>query len=114
VRLLMAKNPASWLEVMELLERGDGPVVIGLNARSQDGLDPSWIWDVPFERLRHRQVVCSGERADDLAVRLAYAGIDYVFAPDLREALDATLPCAIDVAANYTAFQQVRKVVASA
>ncbi len=49
VRLLLAKNPAGWAELLDLLEGGTDPVVIGINARIADGHDPSWLWDV---RLR--------------------------------------------------------------
>ena len=36
----------------------------------------SWIWDADFELLRGRvrRVVCSGTRAEEMAVRLKYAG----------------------------------------
>jgi UDP-N-acetylmuramyl tripeptide synthase len=112
VRMLLAKNPAGWLEVLELLAGSDADsVVVALNARGEDGTDPSWIYDVPFERLRGRQVVCAGERAADLAVRLAYAGVDYTFAPAPAEALDAAAGRSVDLAANYSAFQQFRRVV---
>ena len=57
--------------------RGDGrgPVVLSVNARIADGLDPSWLWDVPFERLAGRPVVATGDRRLDLAVRLRYAEV---------------------------------------
>ncbi|MBR5951587.1 MAG: DUF1727 domain-containing protein, partial [Actinomycetaceae bacterium] len=47
--------------------------------RFADGTDISWIWDVDFEALvRHDQrferVLVGGVRADDMAVRLKYAG----------------------------------------
>ena len=45
-----------------------------INARTADGLDTSWLWDVPFERLAGRAVVATGDRRLDLAVRLHYAG----------------------------------------
>ena len=62
VRLLLAKNPAGWAELLDLLDGGDTPVVIGINARIADGHDPSWLWDVAFERLAGRLVVATGER----------------------------------------------------
>jgi hypothetical protein len=36
----------------------------------------SWIWEVDFERLRGSvaRVVCSGARAEELGMRLKYAG----------------------------------------
>ncbi len=112
IRLLLAKNPAGWHEALELLEGPTRPLVIAINARIADGHDPSWLWDVEFERLRGRLVVAIGERRLDLAVRLRYGGIDHVVAADLHAALDLirteghdpTVP--VDVASNYTAFQE--------
>ena len=49
--------------------------------RIADGLDTSWLWDVPFERLRGRTVVATGERCRDLAVRLRYAEVDHTVVP---------------------------------
>ena len=51
-RLLLAKNPAGWAQVLDLLDEGPPrPVVVAVNAREADGRDVSWLWDVPFERL---------------------------------------------------------------
>jgi UDP-N-acetylmuramyl tripeptide synthase len=112
VRMLLAKNPAGWLEVLELLATSDADsFVIALNARGEDGTDPSWIWDVPFERLQGRSVVCAGERAADLAVRLTYAGVSYAYEPSPAAALDAAPGPSVDLAANYSAFQQFRRVM---
>src|SRR4029077_18341247 len=80
-RLLLAKNPAGWLEVFDFLRPPPLPVVVVINARIADGRDPSWLWDVPFERLAGRLVVASGERSRDLAVRLRYAGVEHIHAP---------------------------------
>jgi lipid II isoglutaminyl synthase (glutamine-hydrolysing) len=104
VRLLMGKNPASWTEIMHLLDGGTSPVVVCLNARGADGMDPSWIWDVPFELLAHRTVVASGDRRLDLSVRLTVAGVDHTVAPD-PVAAARTLPVGpVDLVATYTAF----------
>ncbi len=107
-RLLLAKNPAGWLEVFDFLQPAPGPVVVAINARIADGRDPSWLWDVPFERLRGRLVVATGERSRDLAVRLRYAGVDHVHQPDLVAAIAAAGGPQVDVVANYTSFQQLR------
>ena len=45
-----------------------------------DGKDVSWIWDVDFEKLADMSdkldmLIVSGMRADDMALRLKYAGI---------------------------------------
>ena len=59
-RLMLAKNPAGWSELLDLVGKDDGPIVISINARTADGADPSWLWDVPFERLAPRVVVATG------------------------------------------------------
>jgi len=107
-RLLLAKNPAGWLEVFDFLRPAPLPVVVAINARIADGRDPSWLWDVPFERLRGRLVVATGERSRDLAVRLRYAEVEHVHEPDLLRAVAAAPAASVDVVANYTSFQQMR------
>jgi UDP-N-acetylmuramyl tripeptide synthase len=110
-RLLLAKNPAGWLEVFDLLAPPPAPVVVAINAQIADGKDPSWLWDVPFERLQGRLVVATGERSADLAVRLLYADVDHRREPDLLRALAAAGAGApeIDVVANYTSFQALNR-----
>ncbi len=114
VRLLLAKNPAGWAELLDLLEGGTDPVVIGINARIADGHDPSWLWDVPFERLAGRLVVATGERCRDLAVRLRHAGVPHLTVPDDLEALRAARSPYVEYVGNYTAFQTLRRHLPSA
>jgi UDP-N-acetylmuramyl tripeptide synthase len=113
VRLLLAKNPAGWSEALDLLRPAPVPVVVGINARVADGRDPSWLWDVPFERMAGRFVVATGERGRDLAVRLRYAGVDHEYVAGYRDAVRVAAAHggepAVDLAANYTSFQQARK-----
>jgi lipid II isoglutaminyl synthase (glutamine-hydrolysing) len=110
-RLLLAKNPAGWVEMLELI-RADAvrPVIIDFNARAADGRDPSWIWDVPAGLLAGRPVFVAGERADDVMVRLAYAGIDATRC-DSAVAATAIAPGGpngpVDVLATYTAFREL-------
>jgi UDP-N-acetylmuramyl tripeptide synthase len=112
-RLLLAKNPAGWQEILDLLDPAR-PAVLALNARDEDGIDPSWIYDVPFERLAGMPVVCTGERGADLSVRLAYAGVDHRFERTYQGAFDAAAAMGsdVDVVGNYSAFQQIRRVMA--
>jgi CobQ-like glutamine amidotransferase family enzyme len=112
VRLLLAKNPAGWGELIELLAPAVGPVVVAINARDADGHDPSWLWDVPFERLAHRRVVATGERRHDLAVRLRHAGVEHLVADDQLSAVSAAGAPAVDYIGNYTAFQELRRLLA--
>jgi UDP-N-acetylmuramyl tripeptide synthase len=119
VRLLLAKNPAGWAEALDLIRPPPVPVVIGINAGVADGRDPSWLWDVPFERLRGRLVVATGERGRDLAVRLRYADVTHDFEHDYRRAVAAAVGKAaakqpdIDFVANYTSFQDARRALTS-
>lgn len=107
LRLLLAKNPAGWAEILGLLEDAR-PLLVIINAREADGRDTSWLWDVPFDELAGRPVVAAGDRAADLGVRLTYAGIEHTTVPDPLAALELLPPGKIDVVANYTAFHQMR------
>lgn len=112
LRMLLAKNPAGWQEAIAMLAPAPQPVVASINARIADGRDPSWLWDVPFERLQGRFVVALGERRHDLAVRLRYAEVDHAIAETLagavRLAAGRSETGAVDLIANYTAFQDYR------
>ena len=119
VRLLLAKNPAGWAEALDLIRPPPTPVVIGINAGVADGRDPSWLWDVPFERLRGRVVVATGDRGRDLSVRLRYADVHHSYEHDYRKAVAlasagsrANQP-EIDFVANYTSFQDARRALTS-
>jgi UDP-N-acetylmuramyl tripeptide synthase len=107
--LLLAKNPAGWLEVFDMLAPAPTPVVVVINSRIADGRDPSWLWDVPFERLTGRMVAASGERSRDLAVRLRYAGVEHRRIDDPLEAIAALGPGPVDVGANYTAMRELNQ-----
>jgi UDP-N-acetylmuramyl tripeptide synthase len=107
-RLFLAKNPAGWAALLAELVRSPRPIVVVINARVADGRDPSWLWDVPFERLAGRPVIAAGDRWRDLSVRLRYAEVPHTTAPDLDGALARARAGDADVAATYTAFRQVK------
>ena len=126
VRLLLAKNPAGWTAIFDLVEESgdpDGAVVLSVNARIADGFDTSWLWDVPFERLAGRAVVVTGERRLDLAVRLRYAEVEHVVVDGPLDALDQALTTVkngstvtrgvdhvgVEFLGNYTAFADLRR-----
>ena len=77
VRLLLAKNPAGWLEAFDVLDPPPTPIVLAVNAQEPDGKDTSWLWDVDYRVLRGRRVFVTGERRLDLAVRLEADGIAF-------------------------------------
>jgi lipid II isoglutaminyl synthase (glutamine-hydrolysing) len=108
VRLLLAKNPAGWLEAFDVLERDGRPVLLAINAQLPDGRDTSWLWDVDYSVLEGLPVLVTGERATDLAVRLEAAGVRFQLVSDVEAAIDLVPPGNLDVIANYTAFQQIR------
>ena len=121
-RLLLAKNPAGLNEVIRALTAGDAPLSIlaMLNDGVQDGQDVSWIYDADIEALAGRGVilVCSGDRADDLALRCVLAGVPPVAViDDTERALEAALARTpsggrLDVVATYTAMIAVRAALA--
>lgn len=77
------KNPAGYNQVINQISNDEEECKIAflLNDRYADGTDISWIWDVDFEALarqsaRFTRILVSGVRADDMALRLKYAGFD--------------------------------------
>ena len=81
-KMMLVKNPAGCNQVIDFLLRceGDMELAVCLNDNGADGTDVSWIWDVDFERLAGlgeslRRVTVSGIRAEDMLVRLKYAGL---------------------------------------
>ncbi len=80
LRLLLAKNPTGFNEVLRTLFSNGSPrhLLFVLNDNTADGRDISWIWDVDFERaVQHvATLTVAGTRALDLALRLKYAGIE--------------------------------------
>ncbi len=117
-RLMLAKNPAGWTELLHLALQDDPnqPLIVGINARVADGHDTSWLWDVPFEELQGRQVYATGDRRYDVALRLHYAGAAGVqVAPTAEQARaeiarrDVGAKGPITFIGNYTAFADVAR-----
>jgi lipid II isoglutaminyl synthase (glutamine-hydrolysing) len=108
LHLLLAKNPAGWLEAFDVLDDDRRPVLLAVNAQGPDGRDTSWLWDVDYRVLRDRPVLVSGERRTDLAVRLEADEVPFDLVDDIEAAVDRVPPGGLDVIANYTAFQSIR------
>jgi lipid II isoglutaminyl synthase (glutamine-hydrolysing) len=108
-RILLAKNPAGWQEALSMIDKHGAGVVIAVNGQIPDGEDLSWLWDVRFEHFEDTAVVAAGERATDLAVRLAYAGVDHTLVHDTVDAIGSCPPGHVEVIANYTAFLQLNR-----
>ncbi|OGE19467.1 hypothetical protein A3J19_02290 [Candidatus Daviesbacteria bacterium RIFCSPLOWO2_02_FULL_41_8] len=98
--IFLIKNPAGATQVFETIApniKSNDTLLLALNDNLADGTDVSWIWDAVFEKLLtpslrapakqsqsrlprrsapRNDVIVSGSRAYDLAVRLKYAGFD--------------------------------------
>ncbi|MEJ1198559.1 MULTISPECIES: MurT ligase domain-containing protein [unclassified Streptomyces] len=109
LRLLLAKNPAGWLETFSLIDPPPTPVILSVNARGADGTDTSWLWDVDYTRLTGHPICVVGDRKLDLAVRLEVANQQFQVCEDLDQAVQLCPPGRIEVIANYTAFQDLRR-----
>ncbi|HET9827568.1 MAG TPA: MurT ligase domain-containing protein [Nocardioidaceae bacterium] len=109
-RLILAKNPAGWVEALGLVSAGTAPLVLAFSSDGVDGRDPSWLYDVPFAGITGRPVVVTGRRATDMVVRLQMDGLsDVRRAPNVVSALAMVPPGPVDVVANYGAFQDARR-----
>jgi lipid II isoglutaminyl synthase (glutamine-hydrolysing) len=111
LHLLLAKNPAGWLEAFDVLDPSKPPVLLAVNAQGPDGRDTSWLWDVDYRVLAGRRVLVTGERRIDLAVRLEADQIPFEVVDDIDAAIDTVPNGLLDVIANYTAFQHIRATV---
>ncbi|NCB50488.1 MAG: Mur ligase family protein [Clostridia bacterium] len=82
VKVILVKNPAGCDRALDYLAglRGDFTAAFCLNDNLADGTDVSWIWDAGFERLfangPRPKLIVSGTRAEDMRLRLKYAGAD--------------------------------------
>lgn len=99
--IFLIKNPAGTTQVFQTLApelKQNDKLLLALNDNFADGTDVSWIWDVDFERVLNvslrapakqssseiatstssprNDIIVSGSRAQDLALRLKYAGFD--------------------------------------
>jgi hypothetical protein len=86
-------------------------VILSVNARGADGTDTSWLWDVDYSRLAGHPICVIGDRKLDLAVRLEVAGVDFQVCENAAEAVRQCPPGRIEAIANYTAFQDLRRIV---
>ena len=82
-RMILVKNPAGVNQVLNFLSHVSSPsvFVVGINDKAGDGTDVSWIWDADFEKLLEmgdnlKEVIATGSRAAEMAIRFKYAGID--------------------------------------
>lgn len=92
VLVQLIKNPTGASEVLKTVDLSSNILII-INDNYADGRDVSWLWDADFEHLKEikNNIVVSGERANDMAVRLKYAGVDtskITIIPDIEGSID--------------------------
>lgn len=126
VYMALVKNPVGFNSVIQtVMQAGTRKnLIICINDLYADGTDISWLWDVDFEALAAQQseinfVICSGLRAEDMAVRLKYAGMDTAklsVEKDLGQALSGGLGRIKEgellyIMPTYTAMLQMREII---
>jgi UDP-N-acetylmuramyl tripeptide synthase len=122
VLMLLVKNPAGANEAIRTLVDHESPrlAIVALNDEIADGRDVSWIWDVDFEPLLAglERLVATGGRAEELALRAKYGGLDaerIEVVPELGSALDRGLELTrskgeLVVLPTYTAMLALRQI----
>ncbi len=118
VLLNLAKNPTGFNQNLKIVMQDEGPVVVGffVNDKEGDGRDVSWLWDVDFEELSQREdavVFAGGMRANDVQVRLKYAGVSAQIVQDaadmMAQAARLSPNANLYAIANYTALPFVQE-----
>ncbi|HEY1015481.1 MAG TPA: MurT ligase domain-containing protein [Herpetosiphonaceae bacterium] len=123
--MVLIKNPIGASESVRMIT-GQAPAgggaglhaLIAINDKIADGTDVSWLWDADFEALNGHvaRAVVAGTRAEDMAVRLKYAGLDpalITVVPDLDAALERLLADTppgqeVTLLPTYTAMLELR------
>ena len=125
IRILLTKNPTGFNETIKIIMPDSESIEVNLlailNDGIQDGEDVSWIYDADIERLKKYNIdlVCSGIRANDFALRWHLAGINpRLVCSNIEESLDRALDNVplggrLDVIATYTAMLQIRSILVS-
>ncbi len=123
IYLAFVKNPTSFNLMLRLIAQHETEKHLMVVASNTivDGEDFAWLWDVDIEGIASdvRDVVCSGSKAEELAMRLKYAEIpvDKISIVHEREAgLDAALKNAgpggtIYIMASYTPTHELRRIM---
>lgn len=120
VMLLLAKNPTGANQSLVSVFSDGVPknILFALNDNFADGTDVSWIWDIDLEffDLKDSNFVATGIRAEDMALRLKYAGIraeNYTLIKDLKAAVEALVEKTKTgetayIIPTYTAMMEIR------
>ena len=113
----LIKNPIGANEVLKSIDFNSN-LLIAINDNYADGRDVSWLWDAEFEGVKavNKEIVVSGTRAYDMALRLKYAGVSedkIKIIHDLKKAVDyigKTADNDITILPTYTALLKLNKI----
>ena len=93
----------------------DSNLLIIINDNYADGRDVSWLWDAEFEVINNNknEIVVSGIRANDMALRLKYAGVEKIkIINDIEKAVEyigKTADNNITILPTYTALLKLNR-----
>jgi UDP-N-acetylmuramyl tripeptide synthase len=110
----LIKNPIGANEVLKTVDL-DSNILIVINDNYADGRDVSWLWDAEFELIKNakHEIVVSGSRANDMALRLKYAGVTNIkIIPEINKSIDYIGNSAeqeITILPTYTSLLQINK-----
>lgn len=118
----LIKNPTGASEVLRTVNQNTSKkLLIIINDNYADGRDVSWLWDADFEMLKDydNEIVVSGSRAWDMAVRMKYAGFDsdkIKILPEIKEALNYSIDNIENgqqllIMPTYTALLEMQKIL---
>ncbi len=123
IYLAFVKNPTSFNLMLRLIAKHPGQkhLLLAASHTIVDGEDFAWLWDVDIEDLAPDilDVVCSGNKPEELAMRLKYAEVpvDKIQLIEDREAaLDAALKNAgpggtLYIMCSYTPTHELRRIM---
>ncbi len=126
LQFFLSKNPTGFNQSIQTIRSLNAKtILLALNDRFADGTDVSWIWDVDFEKLSDfaDNIIITGDRAYDLAVRLKYSrqkmtneklkvNIETDLNTSIQRALGSTAQTeTLFILPTYTAMLDIRKIV---
>ncbi|HEY9677023.1 MAG TPA: MurT ligase domain-containing protein [Drouetiella sp.] len=122
VLIQLIKNPAGASQAISAVAADpNARILIAINDNHADGRDISWLWDADFELLAEhsKSLIVSGQRAEDMAVRMKYAGVDsekIQAEPKLDKGLDLALDMVqsgetLWVLPTYTCLLELQKIL---
>ena len=115
VLIQLIKNPIGANEVLKSVDMNSRLLII-INDNYADGRDVSWLWDAEFELLQQyqKEIIVSGIRANDMALRLKYAGLNNIkVIENIDKAIDYLETIEdnnITILPTYTALLKINKI----